>query len=138
MLTVGYGDIHAITISEKIVAMMSMVLASGFFGYMIGNIGSIVERSSLKESKHREEIVDISKYMKLHRIPKDLQSRIRSYLEHSYQHENDKGMDDNEILSMLSGPLRDEITRHRYLPIIQTCVVFSKFFHVQTVTYLSK
>ncbi|CAG9333106.1 unnamed protein product [Blepharisma stoltei] len=138
MLTVGYGDIHAVTLDEKIVAMMSMVLASGFFGFMIGNIGSIVERSSLRESNHREVIISITKYMRLHNIPKELQFKVRNYLEHAYEEEIRKGIEDDEILTMLSVPLRDEIARYKYLPIIQTCSIFSKFFNLQTITYFAK
>jgi hypothetical protein len=38
MITVGYGDIHAVTSSEMIFAIFQMILASGVFGYTMNSI----------------------------------------------------------------------------------------------------
>lgn len=45
MSTIGYGDINPVTVGEKIYVMISMIAACGFFAYIVGSIGSIVERS---------------------------------------------------------------------------------------------
>jgi len=42
MCTVGYGDFHPITTNERIVSMMIMILSSGIFAFIIGDIGRIV------------------------------------------------------------------------------------------------
>jgi hypothetical protein len=45
MATIGYGDIIPITTSEKIYVMFSMIAACGVFAYIVGTIGSIVDKS---------------------------------------------------------------------------------------------
>ena len=46
MTTVGYGDISPNTTNEKAYAMFSMLVACGVFAYIVGSIGTIVNRSS--------------------------------------------------------------------------------------------
>lgn len=45
MSTIGYGDIIPCSTPEKIYVMISMIAACGVFAYIIGSIGSIVNRS---------------------------------------------------------------------------------------------
>jgi len=42
MCTVGYGDFHPMTTNERILSMMIMILSSGIFAFIIGDIGRIV------------------------------------------------------------------------------------------------
>jgi hypothetical protein len=47
MVTAGYGDIHPRNTIERVVAMLSMIIASGVFAYTINSIGTIVSRYNL-------------------------------------------------------------------------------------------
>jgi len=40
--TVGFGDIPAVTIVEKIIAIMWMIAGVGFYSFTIGNLSSIM------------------------------------------------------------------------------------------------
>lgn len=42
--TVGYGDIYPISDSEKIFAMFNMVVSCGVFAFIVGSVGSILDR----------------------------------------------------------------------------------------------
>lgn len=42
MMSVGYGDIHPITTYERMVTMACMILSSGVFAFIIGDIGKMV------------------------------------------------------------------------------------------------
>lgn len=42
MCTVGYGDNHPVTTNERIVSMIIMILSSGIFAFVIGDIGRMV------------------------------------------------------------------------------------------------
>jgi hypothetical protein len=42
MCTVGYGDVSASTQSEKAFSIVAMATGGIFYGYMLGNIGSLV------------------------------------------------------------------------------------------------
>jgi hypothetical protein len=41
MITVGYGDIKPIAVSEKIYVMFITIVGSGVFAYTVNTIGSI-------------------------------------------------------------------------------------------------
>jgi hyperpolarization activated cyclic nucleotide-gated potassium channel 2 len=60
MTTVGYGDIHAITNTEKVFAIGSMLVACGVFAYVVGSIEGIVRRSSTIESVFKEKILHVN------------------------------------------------------------------------------
>ena len=42
MITVGYGDVHAITIKEKIYIICVTIMACGIFAYSVNSIGVII------------------------------------------------------------------------------------------------
>jgi hyperpolarization activated cyclic nucleotide-gated potassium channel 2 len=46
MTTVGYGDIVPISPNEKIFAIAAMLVACAMFGYMIGSIEAVMEKTS--------------------------------------------------------------------------------------------
>ena len=82
MTTVGYGDITAITINEKIYAMFAMIVACGVFAYTVGSIGSLVSKQNAMENAYREQVVAVNRYMRKKELPYDLQFRVRRYLEY--------------------------------------------------------
>jgi voltage-gated potassium channel len=42
--TVGYGDFYAVSDSEKVFAMVAMVIACGVFATIVGSISSIIDK----------------------------------------------------------------------------------------------
>jgi hypothetical protein len=44
--TVGYGDIYPCSDNEKIFGTFCMIVACGIFAYIIGSIGTMVDRNS--------------------------------------------------------------------------------------------
>ena len=53
MTTVGYGEIPAVTITEKIVAILWMVFGVGFYSFTIGNVQTIINEIDVREYKMR-------------------------------------------------------------------------------------
>jgi hypothetical protein len=41
-MSVGYGDIHPVTTKERFVTMFCMIVSSGVFAFIIGDIGKMV------------------------------------------------------------------------------------------------
>ncbi|CAG9325786.1 unnamed protein product [Blepharisma stoltei] len=138
LLTIGYGDIHAHTTPEKIVAMICMVFASAFYGYAIGSIHEFVERTDLKEKKHREEIISMTNHLRRNRVPKDLQFKVRSYLEYVYENQKNINIREDDILNLLSEPLKNEISAYIHYPAIKICPTFSRFLDLQSLTTILK
>ena len=127
MTTVGYGDIVPFTISEKIYAMFSMVVACGVFAYTIGSIGSLVSKRNAVENAYREQVIAVNRYMRKKSLPQDLQFRVRRYLEYVWEHKKNNNLDEKQILGMLSEPLRDEIYAHIHGVVIRRCKILTEF-----------
>lgn len=125
MTTVGYGDIIPFTINEKVFAMVTMILACGIFAYTVGSIGSLVSKQNSGENAYREQVVAVNRYMRKKQLPYELQFRVRRYLEYVWENRKKNNIDEKQILSMLSEPLRDEIYAHIHGVVIKLCMIFT-------------
>jgi hypothetical protein len=43
MITIGYGDVPLITVTQKITAIVAMLISSAVFGYVMNRIGCIFQ-----------------------------------------------------------------------------------------------
>jgi hypothetical protein len=125
--TVGYGDITPIILEEKLFAMMTMIMSSGVFAYTVGSIGSLISKTTALESTYREQVVAVNSYMKKKSLPKSLQFRVRRYLDYIWEVKKKKKLDEKQVLSLLSEPLRDEIYAHINANVIKLCAVFDDY-----------
>jgi hyperpolarization activated cyclic nucleotide-gated potassium channel 2 len=56
MLTVGYGDIVAITNIEKLYTIMTMLIGCCLFAYIMNSIGTLVDQIKNKDAAFRDEL----------------------------------------------------------------------------------
>ena len=58
LTTVGFGDIGAQTLTERIFAIMWMIIGVGFYSFAIGNVGTILSNMDrrLSELKNKMNI----------------------------------------------------------------------------------
>lgn len=63
MTTVGYGDVSPYTMSEKIYAMFSMLIACGVFAYVVGSIETIARRSNTMAAIFKEKILHVNQFL---------------------------------------------------------------------------
>lgn len=56
LLTVGYGDIPAITTEEMIVAVIWMILGGFFYTFTIGNLTSVLSNQNTRISQIRDKV----------------------------------------------------------------------------------
>ena len=71
---VGYGDISARTTSERIIAIIASIGGSTVFGFIIGNIATIMEAVDARGTQYRRRMADVKNYMmdrKFHGCYKD-------------------------------------------------------------------
>lgn len=72
MCTIGYGDISPITPYEQILCIITMLTASGMFGYSINTIGNIFSELSKQSEDIRKNMYIINNFMSIKQISKDL------------------------------------------------------------------
>jgi Ion transport protein len=63
MTTVGYGDVAPYTMSEKIYAIFSMLIACGVFAYVVGSIETIARRSNTMAAVFKEKILHVNQFL---------------------------------------------------------------------------
>ena len=82
MITIGYGDITPKTLNQKIFAIMAMLISSGVFGYVMNRVGCIFQTFQSIPYQYSETLRQITQYMKKRAISKEIQFRVKKYLEY--------------------------------------------------------
>ncbi len=82
--TVGYGDINVSNTSERIFAVISILLGTAVFGYMVGNVTQVMENFSQRDAKYHERLEGLKEYLKSRNLPISTSQRIKKNFKHMY------------------------------------------------------
>ena len=121
MITVGFGDIIPLSTFERLYATVIMLFACCLFAYLLGSIGTLVQKQTALEDEYTERIVQMNTYMKKRGIPHELRARVRRYLNYTLESLKVKRFNDDTVLDLLSGPLKMEILAEITGNILGTC-----------------
>jgi voltage-gated potassium channel len=109
LTTVGYGDITPVGSNQVAYAMVVMALGAAMYGYIIGNVASLLANIDVMRARHLGRIETVNNFMRDRRVPRELQSRVREY--YNYLWESRMGQQ-TEMLEDLPTPLHIEIALH--------------------------
>lgn len=70
----GYGDIHALTVFERLFCVVAMVIGGFIFGMLIRNVPVIMDKKSLATRKYAEMEANMHEFVKANKIPSHLVS----------------------------------------------------------------
>lgn len=107
LTTVGYGDIVAQTIPQMLYCCAVQVVGVGVFGYILSNVAGLLARSDAAREHHMDSLDKVETFAKMHHIPQELRSKIRSY--YHYMWLNKKGYQDNTLLEGLPSKIQSEL-----------------------------
>ena len=108
--TVGFGDIVAQSIKERVFMIFFINFACILFAYNINRIGMILQNMNKGENELKRMIHSINGYMKLNNIDFSLKIKIRNYLEYIWQAEKTQNNNETqEIINRLSKSLKEEL-----------------------------
>jgi hypothetical protein len=124
LASVGYGDITPTNNTQRIFAMIVMLLGVGIYGYVIGNVASLLANIDVAKAAHRHRVDQVLVFMKNRTIPQSLQQRVIAYF--NYLWESGMGQDEFTILNELPPSLRLELTLHLNRQIIQKVPLFAE------------
>eukprot|EP00500_Bicosoecida_sp_ms1_P000160 CAMPEP_0203810142 /NCGR_PEP_ID=MMETSP0115-20131106/2759_1 /ASSEMBLY_ACC=CAM_ASM_000227 /TAXON_ID=33651 /ORGANISM="Bicosoecid sp, Strain ms1" /LENGTH=1752 /DNA_ID=CAMNT_0050718925 /DNA_START=358 /DNA_END=5612 /DNA_ORIENTATION=- len=105
--TVGYGDVNAGTTYERLYAMVAMLVGASVFGFIIGNISSLLGSMDARQAAYKHKMDEVKEYLRDRRFPVPLAKRVRKYFE--YYMDRRSIFDENVILSELSNNLRSQV-----------------------------
>jgi voltage-gated potassium channel len=106
--TIGYGDLTPATDRQIAYTMVVMFLGVALYGYVIGNVTSLLANIDLAKRHYLETVERLGAFMRYRNIPPTLQRRLRDY--YAYLWENQLGgYDESSILAGLPESLRSEV-----------------------------
>lgn len=122
--TIGYGDITPDRSNpvQLVYTIVTELIGVGMFGFIIGNIASIIANIDLAKAQHRAKMEEISAYLIERSIPRHLRKRISDY--YDYVWENRRGQGENAILGELPISLKTQVSMFLNKDIIEKVPLF--------------
>jgi len=120
MTTVGYGDISAITMSERTFAMVGMLVGGFAFSAMISSIATVFESRDLSKQAANRRIDLVSAFVRDRTMGKVLRMQVLSF----FRKQQVVAYDEREFLHQMPYQIRSEVLRHCYGDIVQSVPMF--------------
>ncbi len=115
--TIGYGDITPKTNSQILFTIFVEIFGAGFYGFLIGNLASLLANMDLIKTRFRERLERMTAFLNYYRIPNELKTNVREYYTHLW--EVRRGQDDSNILNDLPVTLRNDVVYFLSQPILE-------------------
>ncbi|RHY63292.1 hypothetical protein DYB34_003836, partial [Aphanomyces astaci] len=110
---VGFGDVIIVTAFEKLYAIFAMIIGASVFGFVIGNISTLLESMDKRAAMYQMKMMLVKDYIRTRNLPVDLRVKLRRYFEHYLSRAS--LFDESSILGEISLSLRNEIV-HETIP----------------------
>ena len=111
LTTVGFGDITADTVSQRIFMIFGLSIGSFTTTYFMSTIINLVVTKNQEKVKKRMLVNRVEEYILYRRLPDDLQRHIREYVRLV---NSNTCTDEREILRALSPELRKRCSEYSY------------------------
>lgn len=85
MMAVGYGDISASNVNERLFAIMTQLIGAICFGFIVATVTMILETYDPCATARKEKLEEIVRYANEKELPFSLQVRMRRHLKFYYQ-----------------------------------------------------
>jgi len=113
MTTVGYGDISATNKSERLFAILGMIVGGFLFSGIIGNISKMMEKMDAKKKAYNDKMDEVAVFLKdLPQVEKELRNKILAF--YRKQVGIHKVYDTKQLLGEMPFELRSGILLHMY------------------------
>jgi len=110
LTTVGYGDITAYLPLEIAWAITIQICGTSVFGFIIGNVSSLMTHEDETAVLIRNKIQSVMAYMRYRQFPQYLSEKIRRHYEYSWK--RTQVYNEEEILQELPSTVRTEVALH--------------------------
>ena len=109
LLSVGYGDVHAITTSERLYIIIIMLLGSAFLAFIISSTTDINTQINQKTIALRQRLAEVQEWTADRNFPSSLRKKIYTYFENA---STSNTASEDAIISELSEELRSFPTQY--------------------------
>ncbi|MEE6458183.1 hypothetical protein FKM82_000199 [Ascaphus truei] len=122
MLCIGYGARAPVSMSDLWITMLSMIVGATCYAMFVGHATALIQSLDSSRRQYQEKYKQVEQYMSFHKLPSDMRQKIHDYYEHRYQ---GKIFDEDNILSELNDPLREEIVNYNCRKLVATMPLFA-------------
>ena len=122
MTTVGYGDITPGRSVEYVLSAIIMLMGASLYAFIIGSVASLLSSIQAAKNSHWERIDSVTEFLRQRQVPAEIDAKVRNYYEYIW--ERYRGLDKNQMLNDLPGPLRLEILLHLASNMLETVPLF--------------
>ena len=122
LTTVGYGDIVPHTNFERLYSVLVMIIGVGLYGYLIGNVVSVITKRDPAHQKFINNLESLSSLVKYRGLPQNVATRIRQYF--LYLWKNRLEHNENNFLDKLPVGLKLEVLKFLKQDIIKNVELF--------------
>lgn len=126
--TIGYGDLTPKTDPQIAFTMVVMLLGVAVYGYVIGNVTSLLANIDLARRHYLENMERLGAFMRYRNIPPRLQRRLRGYYAHLWENQLG-GYDESGVLADLPESLRIEVALFLRRDLIEQAPLFKGASH---------
>lgn len=109
--TVGYGDISANTVGEKLFTIFVEIAGVSWFATLISAVGTEVMSDSRSDEVRRLKLA-LKKFLYRHDFPVHLGQAVIAYVRNQFEVEREFDGDDPEVSRLLRDSLNDTLKRH--------------------------
>ncbi|KAL4446460.1 hypothetical protein ABPG74_001201 [Tetrahymena malaccensis] len=139
MVTVGYGDVTPSSSAEKIYSIVTILTGCGVFAYSISEIGSIFKKINEESEQKKDNLIIVNGYMRKKKIPINLQSQIRHYLQFYWNESlSEQVQKEQSLVDQLSNTLKENLKIEANRSLIQESQFFKGMFSENTLNRLAQ
>lgn len=124
LTTVGYGDIYAGNIGEKVFNIFFMLFNIGFTSYIIGNMTNLIVHGAIRTYLLRDNIREISRYATKNRLTEGLREQLMAHVELKYRTIQ---LQQDQVLADLPKAIRTSIGCHLFQNLVESTYLFKGF-----------
>ncbi len=122
LATVGYGDVTPANDAQRIYAIVVMLLGVGTYGFVIGNVASILAHLDPGRAGFLQRMEQLSAFLSYRKIPPELQQRIGEYYRYVWRERLEH--DEAQLLERLPPGLRTAVALHLKRDLLQAVPLF--------------
>ncbi|XP_022982056.1 potassium channel KAT3-like [Cucurbita maxima] len=121
LTTVGYGDLHAVNLGEKIFSICYMLFNIGLTSYLIGNMTNLIVHGAVRTYIMRDSINEILRYGSKNRLPEGLKDQMLAHMQLKFKTAELK---QEEVLEDLPKAIRSSIAQHLFGQTVESAYLF--------------
>jgi hypothetical protein len=121
--TVGYGDITATSVPERIFAIFAMIFGSVIYASIFGTLTTLITNMDRNKERYNSRVSVIREFCVLNNMPKFILNRLRAYLDATWVMR--KGLSVDEVMEGVPKIVKSEIMMFIYADLIRQVPLFS-------------